>query len=99
MLNGKLSTLGVIAGVVGSYLTVFQSHVGTDVKTAVAPAALALIGWWHREEKATARNETTASASLGKAPATPSVAAITDHVMRQLGVTPGQVPPAGPSTS
>lgn len=95
----NLPSLSAIAGVIGSYFAVFQSHLAADTKSAIGSAALALIGWWNHEHQSTKRNETTASASLGKAPDTgaPSVEAITAHVLKSLGGPGG--PTAGPSTS
>lgn len=90
----KLPSLAVLAGVVGNYWVVFQTHAVSDLKTAAVAAGTLLLGWANHQTEATKRNETDAAARLGTPPASavPSVPAITAEVMRMLGH--GGPPPA-----
>lgn len=106
----NIPSLSAIAGIVGSYFAVFQTHFSAGLKSAIGSAALFLIGWVNREFHETKRTETRAAASLGQAPATaiPSLDAITRSVVAAMGhpgpsAVPVQQPkpviPPGPHTT
>jgi hypothetical protein len=98
----NIPSLSVLAGIVGSYFAVFQTHFSAGLKSAIGSAALALIGWVNREFHATERTKTTAAASLGQPPASTAgdVAAITRSALAAMGhPAAGSIPvPPGPST-